>query len=468
MFSTATAEHAGQTGVFPLASPRDAFVALHQLADAADATIDALYYIWHPDQSGYLLFEALWRAAERGVRVRLMLDDGNTEGLDATLAALDAHPNVDVRLYNPLRWRKLRYLNALTDFRRANRRMHNKAFIADGKATVVGGRNVGDEYFAEEEGIAFTDLDMLAVGPVVDEVAAMFNLYWTSSPAVPIARVITPAGPEAAALLLELFAGNRAHPESTVYLKLLREAPVVTELSEGRQAWIWTDAHLVYDDPVKTFGNGDRPETLLLMRLLDLVGPPERRLDLVSAYFVPMADGTATLRTLSERGVQVRVLTNSLESTDVAAVHAGYAKRRKALLRAGVRLFEFKREWLGASRDGDSVGGSSAASLHAKTFALDDRHLFVGSFNFDPRSARFNTEMGLLLDCPPLARRLGHVFDAEFSLTAYEVQLTPEGRLQWLEWTPEGEKRHATEPGTSALRRLQVRLLALLPFEWML
>ncbi|MDZ4700583.1 MAG: phospholipase D family protein [Rhodothermales bacterium] len=468
MFSTATTEHAGQTGIFPLAGPRQAFVALHQLVDAAQDTIDALYYIWRGDQSGLLLFEALWRAAERGVRVRLLLDDGTTEELDPTLAGLDTHPNIEVRIYNPLRWRKLRYMNALTDFWRSNRRMHNKSLTVDGKAIVTGGRNVGNEYYAEGDGMAFTDLDVLAIGAVVEEAGTMFDLYWTSTLAAPISRLVPPAGPAEGERLLDQFTANRMDPDSTGYMQALYETPILTELEEGKRAWIWTEAHLLYDDPLKTLGHDEHPEVLLLTQLLEHIGSPVRRLDLVSAYFVPMAAGTATLKRLSERGVQVRVLTNSLESTDVTAVHAGYAKRRKALLRAGVQLFELKRGWGDTTGAHESIGGSSAASLHAKTFALDDRHVFVGSFNFDPRSARFNTEMGLLLDSPDLARRLSHVFDAEFALTAYEVYLTPEGRLEWLEWTPEGKKRHTIEPGTTAFRRLKVRLLALLPFEWML
>lgn len=462
------AEHPDKTGIHALPVPRDAFAARGLLAGAAERSLDAQYYIWHGDHTGYLLFEAAWRAAERGVRVRLLLDDNTTGGLDAIIAALDAHPNIEVRLYNPLVNRTARWTNYVADFQRVNRRMHNKSFTVDGQATIVGGRNIGDEYFAAGRGVAFADLDVVAVGPAVQEVSKAFDLYWNSPSAYPAEKLVGQAPPDAAARLETTFAATRADPQAAQYVESLKQTPLVTDLSAGRLALEWTAAQLVYDDPAKTLDTARRKDVLLLTRLLEHAGRPAAQFDLVSPYFVPMAQGTATLQALAARGVRVRVLTNSLESTDVGAVHAGYAKRRKALLRAGVRLYELRRAAVAKPPGDKRIGGSSSASLHAKTFQIDGERIFVGSFNFDPRSATLNTEMGLVIDSAVLAGNLQAFFDTEVPLVAYEVRLTDDGGLQWIERTPQGEKVHHTEPGASALRRAGIGFLSILPIEWLL
>jgi putative cardiolipin synthase len=464
------AANPGRSGIYAIPEPRAAFAARAILAATAERSLDVQYYIWHGDETGYLLFEALWQAAERGVRVRLLLDDINTAGLDATIAALDAHPNVEVRLYNPVFNRNARALAYLTDFARLNRRMHNKSFTADNQATIVGGRNIGNEYFAEGGGVWFKDLDVVAVGPVVREVSASFDLYWASPSAYPAARLVRPAEPEDAAALKARFAGVRADPGSRTYLESLRETTLVRELLEGSLPLEWTAARVVGDDPAKTLDTTGRTDVLLLSALLPVAGQPEKSFDLVSPYFVPGEEGAAALAALAERGVKVRVLTNSLAATDVAAVHAGYAKRRAGLLRAGVGLYELKP----SAGSGDvpeakgRPGGSSAASLHAKTFAIDGRRVFVGSFNFDQRSALLNTEMGLLIESPALAARLARGFDDVVPKAAYEVRLAAAGGLEWIELTPSGEVRYGADPGTGPLRRGAVIFLSILPIEWLL
>jgi cardiolipin synthase C len=219
------AEHSGKTGTYPLATGRDAFAARGLLAAAAERSLDVQYYIWHGDHTGYLLFEALWQAAERGVRVRLLLDDANTAGLDATIAALNAHPNIEVRLYNPLMYRTARWRNFVRDFTRVNHRMHNKSFTVDNQAAVVGGRNIGDEYFAAGRGVAFTDLDVIAVGPAVHEVSNEFDLYWNSPSAYPAEKLLRNPPPGAMEQLKVTFANTRADPESAEYLESLRDTP---------------------------------------------------------------------------------------------------------------------------------------------------------------------------------------------------------------------------------------------------
>jgi putative cardiolipin synthase len=458
------AAHPGQAGIHALAHPHDAFAARALLADAADRAIDAQYYMWHGDVTGTLLFERLWRAAERGVRVRLLVDDNNTAGLDETLAALDSHANLEVRLYNPLAHRRVRALSYILFPRRMNRRMHNKSLTVDNQTTVVGGRNVGDEYFGAGQGMVFTDLDVMAVGPIVRDVSSEFDRYWNSPSAVPAGRLLPAAGPGEVRRLESRFASLRAEPEAEEYVRALRETTLVQELLENRLTLEWTDARLVCDDPAKTLDTEHRDDLLLLPRMLELVGRPTKTMDLVSPYFVPMAGGTAVFQDLARSGVRVRVLTNSLGATDVAAVHAGYAKRRAALLDAGVKVYELKRA-PGEMEHESGPGGSSSASLHAKTFAVDGAKGFVGSFNFDPRSARLNTEMGLVIESPVLARGLAEWFDTRVPLLAYEVKRTDDGDLYWIERTESGEKRYDTEPGAGFFLRTWVGFLSLLPIE---
>jgi putative cardiolipin synthase len=462
------AAHPARTGIYALAEPVDAFAARVLLAAAADRSLDVQYYIWHGDQTGWLLFEAIHRAAQRGVRVRLLLDDNGVAGLDPTLAALDAHPNIEVRLYNPFAQRRARALQYATDFTRLNRRMHNKSFTADNQASIVGGRNVGNEYFGAGRQTLFEDLDVLAVGPAVGEVSKAFDLYWNSASAYPVASLLSAPGPQAAAQLEADFAATRTDPGSAAYVKALRETPLVSELLAGRLALEWAEARLLRDDPAKTLDTTGRTDVLLLAELLRSTARAEKSFDLISPYFVPGKEGSAGLEALARRGVAVRVLTNSLAATDVGAVHAGYAKRREALLRAGVRLYELKPT---AERDaprGKRASGSSSASLHAKTFSLDRSRTFVGSFNFDQRSALLNTEMGLMIDSPVLGRRLAEVLDEKLPRAAYEVRLAADGGLEWIERTAAGETRYTTEPGAGALRRAWIRFLSVLPIEWLL
>jgi len=464
------AAHPGKTGVHAMPDPHDAFAARVLLAAAAERSLDVQYYIWHGDQVGNLLFEALWRAAQRGVRVRLLLDDLNTGGLDATIAALDAHPNIEVRLYNPLTIRAPRAMNFVVDFERVNRRMHNKSFTADNQVSVVGGRNIGDEYFGAGDGIVFADLDVIAAGPAVRGVSREFDLYWNSPSAYPAATFVGPPGADAAATLDARFAATHADPVAAGYLDAVRTTPVVRDVLAGRIAWEWTTAQLVHDDPAKTLDTQSRTDVLLFPELVRTLGRPERSFDLVSPYFVPGDEGTAALVALARRGVKVRILTNSLASTDESAVHAGYAKRRLDLLRAGVQLFELKPTVDRDLRDGKHAFGTSATSaLHAKTFAVDRERIFVGSFNFDQRSALLNTEMGLVIDSSALATRLADNFDTVIPKVSFEVRLAADGNgLEWIERTPEGERRYATEPDTSAFLRGKVEMLSILPIEWLL
>ena len=459
-----------KTGIHALPDPRDAFAARVLLAGAAEKSLDAQYFIWNGDHVGYLLFQALWQAAERGVRVRLLLDDLNTKGLDSTIAALDAHSNIEVRLYNPVVIRDNRVLNFVTDFTRVNRRMHNKSFTADNQATVVGGRNIADEYFGVGAGLTFADLDVLAVGPVVAEVSKEFDVYWNSASAYLAPGFVGPHMPDGTANLEAKFVANRANPESIAYLEAVRATPLVRELLDRKLALEWAAAEVVYDDPAKTLDTTERTDVLLFPELVRKMGRPEKMLDIVSPYFVPGDGGTELLAALAKRGVTVRILTNSLAASDEKSVHSGYAKRRRDLLQAGVRLYEIMPT---ATKEGNEsrsrFGSGSSSGLHAKTLAVDNSRIFVGSFNFDQRSARLNTEMGLVLSNPVLAQRLTRFFDVEVPMLAYEVRLAADGNsLEWIERTASGEKHYDTEPETDLSTRMGVELMSILPIERLL
>jgi putative cardiolipin synthase len=361
-----------------------------------------------------------------------------------------------VRLFNPYASRSFRLGELATDFSRLNRRMHNKSFTADNQATIVGGRNVGDEYFGAEGAVEFADLDVLAIGAVVPQVSASFDAYWASASAFPVATLIPSS---TSADLTKSWTLLHDRPEAARYIEALRSTTLVQQLLVGKLALEWGVARVVSDDPAKVLFPPERKDLHMLPLLEAALGSPARELDVVSPYFVPTKDGTAAFRSLAARGVKVRVLTNSLAATDVAPVHAGYAKYREELLRAGVRLYELKPT---VETERERIGGSDA-SLHAKTFAVDRSRIFVGSFNFDPRSARLNTEMGVVVESVRLASSLAEALDRDLSRVAYEVRLNGDA-LEWID----GAARHSSEPGSGVFKRLWIGFLSILPIEWLL
>ncbi len=463
-----TAAHPGLSGVYALPGGADAFAARMLLANAAMRSLDVQYYIWHKDITGMLLLDALRAAAGRGVRVRLLLDDNNTGGLDPILARFDAIPNVEVRLFNPFPLRSPRALGYLSDFFRLNRRMHNKSFTIDNQATIVGGRNIGDEYFGAAGDVLFSDLDVVAIGPAVGAVSHDFDRYWNSGSAYPLRSLVPAAGPDAAARFDEEVARIGRGPAGLAYLEAMRVSPFVAQLVERRLPLEWADTHLVSDDPDKVLGQAAQ-DSKVLPQLVEMVGQPAAALDLVSPYFVPGEAGAAAFEAMARRGVRVRILTNSFEATDVTPVHAGYAKWRKSLLASGVRLFEMRRAWVDAGqREAHGSGGSSSSSLHAKTFSVDGARVFVGSFNFDQRSFNLNTEMGLMIDSVALAGQLTAALDQRLPAHAYEVGLNPDGSLYWVEHNGAAAVRHDSEPGTSYWQRIGLDVMTVLPIDWML
>jgi len=464
------AAHPGLTGVRPLADGREAFAARAIAAGAAAHSLDIQVYLWHGDTTGWILLDEARRAAERGVRVRLLIDDNGVSGLDPALALLAAHPRLELRLFNPFRRRgALRLLDYASDFRRLNRRMHNKSFTVDGALAIVGGRNIGDAYFDAGQAASFADLDLAVIGAVVGDVSASFERYWDSVSACPATTVLRAVEPMPVRAFEARIAALADDPRALDYGRAVAASSLVRDVLAGTLEWEWTRARLVADDPAKIVEPVGERTARMLPTLTAALGAPLRTLDLVSPYFVPGAGGVEALAALAARGVHVRVLTNSLAATDVAAVHAGYAKRRAALLRAGVALLEMRPDpgARGGARTAGLPGpmGSSSASLHAKTFALDDARIFVGSFNLDPRSAELNTEMGLVVDSPSLASRLRRALDAACPDVAWCVELDAAGRLAWRDGSTVPWR---AEPGAGLLRRGLARAMAWLPIERLL
>jgi putative cardiolipin synthase len=455
----------GKTGVLAIGDGRLAFGTRMHLARNAARSIDIQTYIWHADTAGTLLFEEVARAAERGVRVRLLLDDANTTGLDPTLMFLAGQPNIEVRLYNPFVNRGSRAIGMLTDFKRLNHRMHNKSFTVDNLAAVVGGRNIADEYFETGQEKGLVDLDVLAVGEVVRSVSAEFDLFWNSASAYPARLLLADVAPQDRQALARRAQEIAASPQYEKYAAAIRSTPQVSSLLEGTLRLEWTTARVVHDDPGKTLAPSTDVDLQLLPKLEAAFGSPTATLDMISPYFVPGESGTEALVALARRGVRVRVLTNSLAATDVSSVHAGYAKRRKALLDGGVRLFELKPEAANIKRHAREVGSSATAGLHAKTYAVDGRAIFVGSFNLDPRSSKLNTEMGLIIDSPTLAGQLSKVLDQAFPSLAYRVTLGDDGSLRWADGTTENID---VEPETGWFQRALMHVESWLPGEWLL
>lgn len=461
-------EHPGGSGIVPLPDPLDAFAARMRLTSEAQRAIDVQYYIWRDDITGNLLLQALRDAARRGVRVRLLVDDNGTTGLDGKLSLLNAEPNAEVRLFNPFPFRTFKQLGFLVDFNRLNRRMHNKSLTVDSQATIVGGRNIGDEYFGATKDVAFTDLDVMATGHVVGDVSRDFDRYWRSESAYPLERLVSPPDDRRAQLLLLDEARIIHARKAYAYVEAAKKSAFIENLLAGTLAPHWVPVRMVSDDPDKVLGRA-QPDALLAVRLTNILGAPSRSVDLISPYFVPTQQGVAALGALAKQGVRLRILTNSMEATDVTAVHAGYAKYRRPLLKLGITLFEMRRE-AEPDKPEEKAGlfGSSGSSLHAKTFAVDDERVFVGSFNFDPRSALLNTELGFIIESGAMAHDMSDLFDHKIPDRAYRLELDDQDHIVWLEQHQGGTRVLTSEPSATFWKSLYVKALSWLPIESLL
>lgn len=478
---------AGASALRLLASGHEAFIARTMLAENARHTLDLQYHLVEDDDTAQLLLWRALNAAERGVRVRVLVDDIGTALPQAELAALEHHPLIEVRLFNPFRARGTlwRFLEWMGNSKRLNRRMHNKLWIADNAAGVIGGRNLADEYFDKTPEEGFADLDLFVAGPVVREASRSFDGLWNSDWAVPLPAVL--AAPRGAEQIEAVIAALRARAETfrdSGYARTARDSEFRQQWREGRLDLIAADARVVADEPPPTDSDDDAPAAAqqqhqqqaatprpVFAAMREVVAGAQRELLLVTPYLVPSESAMELLCSLAARGVVVRTLTNSLASTDVLAVHPGYARYRPRLLACGVQLFEMhpgsdeppaRRRRL-----------SSGASLHAKALVVDREQVFMGSMNFDPRSRQTNTEIALHATSALLGGRLGALFDEAVAPDqAWRVHLRrPGDAAAPLRW--EGVERgvavvHTTEPEASRLRRLTSVLLGALLDEELL
>lgn len=457
------ARHAGKSGVVMLVDGRDAFAARAISTRRAGRSIDLMYYIWQDDVTGHLLLRELWQAAERGVRVRMLLDDINTRGKDGALLAMGEHPNIEVRVYNPFRNRDGigRLLEMVQRGWSINHRMHNKAWIADGRVAVVGGRNVGVEYFDAAEDTNFRDLDVLLFGPAVGQASAIFDDFWNSEQVVPIAALNRKSPQRLGEVMAAIHEETRS-PQARRFLERVDTSDNVRRYITQNLQPYWTERIRVLSDPPDKRGADDRSGWLINDILDDLASARHKAL-LISPYFVPGSQGVVALANAVRRhDAHVGVITNSLVANDVLAVHSGYSKYRERLLLAGVHIYETRADVATES----SLFGSSGASLHTKAYLVDDRRGFVGSFNMDPRSINLNTEMGVLFDDPELAGALREEYLALSSPElSYWLYLNDDGKLRWLDQSTSPPTVLDTEPGASLLQRSISRVLRWLPIE---
>ena len=469
------ADRPGQSGFHLLVSGQDAFAARAALSESAHRTLDLQYYIVAQDKTATMLLYSVLRAAQRGVRVRLLIDDMNAGNREFDLAMLVRYPNVEVRLFNTFSRRGSfgisRALELLGDGDRLNRRMHNKLWIADSAVAVIGGRNLGDAYFNASQKTDFGDLDVLAAGPVVADMARSFDRFWNSDLAVPVdALVAAPHEAASSKFAATEMAEREAQFLESEYVRSLRTTALDRQVRAGTVPLIVAPASVLYDVPgvqrAATDDTADRKETIFSV-MRQSVESAQHDVVLVTPYLVPGASGVAMLCAIADRGVRVRILTNSLVSTDVPVVHAGYARYRPQMLACGVELFEMRPGGLASVPT--RIGLSSGASLHTKAVVIDGEAVFIGSMNLDPRSARLNTEVALRIDSQELGRQLVALFDEATMLDqAFRVRLDETGNvnapLHWDAIENDLPVRYAGEPLASAGRRWLVRILgALVP-----
>lgn len=455
------APHDGKSGFRLLSDSTEAFTARAELIRNAQGSLDLQYYIVHDGISTRMLVAELLKAADRGVRIRILLDDTTSDGLDKTIATLAAHPQIQIRVFNPLHLGRstgvTRTMGRLLNVSRQHRRMHNKLWLADNSMAIVGGRNLGDEYFDAKPNLNFTDIDMLGVGPVAEQLGHSFDQYWNSALSKPIDEFVS-SKPTAQDLQetrtrLEESLEESRKQNHALYQQLMA-FKTEPRLDIWRKELIWAWNQALWDAPSKVLADGEPdPQLLLTTQLAPALAGVNKELVMISAYFVPGPPGLVYLTGRADAGVSVRLLTNSLEATDVPAVHGGYAPYRKALLEHGVQLFELRRQPGDDSGSGPRLFssksyGDSDSSLHSKAIIFDRQKAFIGSFNFDPRSVLWNTEVGVLVDSPELA---AHVRDLALQGMApalsYQARLEDE-QIVWV--TEDDGKMHTltSEPGS--------------------
>ncbi len=464
--STPPGEHSGfrlmPLGVYSL----DARI---QLAQRAERSLEVQYYQLENDAAGRLLLRSLREAAQRGVKVRVLVDDLYTAKSQHLLLALSETPNVDVRLYNPFCCARngllTRFVASPTEIGRLNHRMHNKLFVADGTMAIVGGRNIADEYFVLSEAQNFIDMDALVVGKVITQLETIFDTYWNSEYVRPIDEIVrSDDGRKLTGADFDSQVGMAAPPPKIELppSDILGYGPVGEELDAGQLGLLWGEAQAIADPPSKPMYMTEEEAiaTSVTMKVWGLLLDAKTEVELTSPYLVPGEKGMAAFDDLRKRQVKLTLLTNSLAANDEPLVHTGYVRYRERLLQSGADVYELSPERTTAGKRFGTFG-KSLGRLHSKTAAIDQRKIFVGSMNLDPRSASQNTEMGVVIESPQLAREMLRIINISKLQNSYRLRLAkPAGTLEWLTTDGEQEVVLTTEPESGFFKRFYNSLIA--------
>ncbi len=467
LFEKETVKHPGKSGFKLIPYGQDAFTARIAMARLAQKSLDLQYYLWHSDKVGLILASEVLKAADRGVKVRILIDDIEQSGRDDIVAAMDAHPNIQIRIFNPFAHRDSHLFDFIGDFDRVNHRMHNKTIVIDNALVIIGGRNIGDHYFSVGDQTNFRDLDIAAAGPVVRQISTVYDHFWNGKWSVPISALAKRTYTKKDLSRIQKMMDQKISKLNFPYpldqdVKALRK-----DIIQIRDSFIWAKSLYVWDDPGIMQIDTEKQTNTMIQKLEQRVHSVQKSLAIESAYFVPRPSGMAALKRLRLKGVKVRVMTNSLASNDVIPAHAGYAGYRKALLQTGVELYELRPD-AGANKitNKQLITHTVNTGLHTKAMVFDDNAVFIGSFNLDPRSAAINTEGGLYIESPKIARELlAYMSGGIDPKSSYRVMMDSKGKLFWVTEIDGKKEIYHSEPEVDGWKRFKSGFIEILPVE---
>ena len=456
-----TAGHPGKSGFYPLTDGIDALGARLALIERAERTIDAQYFLMKPDSAGHLFVMKLLEAADRGVRVRLLLDDIFTTVKDDVFVVMDQHPNIEMRIFNPVSRDGVYQLNYLGHFKLANRRMHNKSFTVDNQVSIVGGRNIADEYFELLTDAEFVDFDMLAVGPVAAEVSVTFDRFWNHKLSVPVEALDRNKNlPD-----LETARANVdkeiVEASESIYGRALNSL-LMHNITEDRVALFPAESKVITDDPDKLLNNVSSEQKVLVTALAQLIDEAVSEVVVITPYFIPGKNGVEFWRSITNKGVRVIIVTNSLATNNHVPVHSAYARYRHDMIDAGVELYEVRVDASKTPAD-DTKTAYDSLTLHTKLAVMDRRYTLVGSLNLDPRSIDINTEFGVFVDNADLAGGIAERVSEILPTFSYRVTENEKGKLRWTGMIDGKQVVEKSEPQASGWLRFKAWLFRIAP-----
>ena len=464
-------KHPGKSGFVLLDSGESAFTSRNAMTQIAEKTIDVQYFIWEDDITGAILINQLIKASERGVRVRLLIDDVHSGGRDFGMAKLNTLANFEVRLFNPFEDRNFRAFEFIANMSRLNHRMHNKSFIMDNTFAIIGGRNIGNKYFGISADVNFRDLDVLAAGPIVKDISHSFDVFWNSEWAIPIQAISKkqPSAKDVHKGLQNLQEYIDEHKDFPYRIHRTQEE-IYQRMNAAKEDLIWADAEILYDDPAKKIDTVTGYQGII-PHLRQWVDETQDEILIESAYYIAGPDGAKRVRELHDKGIKIRVLTNSMATNDVAAAFVFYEKYRKGLVENGVELYELRPDPNSQRKFWSLLASKSSASLHTKVIVFDRQKTFIGSFNLDPRSVDINTEVGLLIDSKELAEKVIAYMDVGTKPSdSYRLELEKDdkdddGKLVWISEQDGVEVREYSNPKSGFWRPISAWFISLFPIE---